>query len=262
MIEYIAGGLLSAITAVIAVKKKKLTFNAGLVATVAGALTYVWGGGETWAALIAFFISAAITARFKERVDPESANQARKVSQVLANGFPAVLFAAIYYFTDDTLFRLSSVSVVACAAADTWSSDIGVLSKRKTVSILTFKQIEAGQSGGISPLGCVSCVLGASFVAGIYVAAFFFKNGGKTPLAFSFAAVVLCGAIGSFADSALGAGVQAKYRCRNKITENRAEDAKLVSGFRIIDNDAVNLLSGFIAGGISVAARAAEILLK
>jgi uncharacterized protein (TIGR00297 family) len=261
MIHIFVGTAISGIVSIFAIIKGKLTLNAGLTAIAVSTLISACTGWEPVAVLITFFASASVTSRFKKRVDSDSANQARRVSQVLANSLPALLFSLIYYLTDspdNQIFLLSSVSAIACAAADTWSSDIGVLSKlskRKTISILTFKQIEAGQSGGISLLGCISSVLGSAFIAGICVILFRFSNAQEDISLAGFLTIVSCGIIGSLADSILGASVQAKYDYKNRIIEekeNHMENVKLVSGFRIINNDAVNLLSGFIAGGISI----------
>ena len=252
---FFAGALLSAIVAIVSVKKEKLTPYAGTAAIAVGAAIFSCAGWDAWVALTMFFASASVTSRFKKRVEPDSASRARKVSQVLANGLPAALFGLVYFITGNQLFLLSPMSAIACATADTWSSDIGVLSRKKTVSILSFRAVEAGQSGGVSLLGCFTSVLGSAFIAGICVALSYFTGGkGGAPLA-SFITVAICGVFGSFADSLLGAGVQAKYRYGDKIIEQkegRMQNAVLVSGFRIIDNDAVNLLSGLAAGGLSI----------
>ena len=256
MINFFVGLLLSVIISALAVKKGKLTFNAGLTAVAVGASAYGFGGPETGIALFAFFASAVLTARFKKRVDFNSAVKARKVSQTLANGLPAAAFALIYYITNNQIFLFSSISAIACATADTWSSDIGILSKGATVSILTLRKIKAGQSGGISLLGCVSSILGSVFTGSVYIIVSLVRNP-EIVSAYPFFLISVCGAAGSFADSILGASIQAKYRYQDKIIEEKEKhmiNAKLISGFGFVNNDAVNMLSGFIAGTICVAA--------
>jgi uncharacterized protein (TIGR00297 family) len=263
MFDFIIGLLLSTVVSIISIKKSKLTFNAGLVAIIIGTLTYGFGGWQTGAALFLFFASATVTSRFKKRIDSNSASKARKVSQVLANGLPAVTFAMVYFFTANQGFLLASISAIACATADTWSSDIGVISKRKPVSILTLKPIETGQSGGISLLGCFCSVLGSALIAGVCVSLFHFSTVGINAPFISFIIIALCGTIGSLVDSILGASVQAKYRYKNEVIEdieNHMEDIELISGVGFFNNDIVNLSSAIIAGGLSLAVAALVIV--
>jgi uncharacterized protein (TIGR00297 family) len=256
MFDFVIGLLLSTVVSILAIKKSKLTFNGGVVAVIVGTLTYGFGGWQTGIALLLFFASATVTSRFKKRIDSDSAGKARKVSQVLANGLPAVMFALVYFFTANQGFLLASISAIACAAADTWSSDIGVISKRKPISILTLKPIETGQSGGVSLLGCFCSVLASVLIAGVCVPLLHFSTAEINAPFLSFVVIVLCGTTGSLVDSILGASVQAKYRYGNEVIEdieNHMEDAELISGVRFVNNDIVNLSSAFIAGGISLA---------
>ncbi|RXZ82335.1 DUF92 domain-containing protein [Paenibacillaceae bacterium] len=66
----------------------------------------------------------------------------------------------------------------------------------------------------------------------------------------------IAGLAGCFADSLLGAAVQAQYRCRvcGSDTERAVhcgQAAQLASGRRWMTNDAVNLLSSVFAGGVA-----------
>ena len=253
MVDILLGIGLSGLIAVAAVAKKKLTFYAGLTAVAVGALVFVWAGWVAWAVMIAFFASTSVTGRFSKQLNPTSGP--RKVTQVLANGLPAVLFAFVFHITNSPLFLLAPVAAIACATADTWSSDIGVVSRQKPVSILTFKRITPGQSGGVSLLGSMASVLGAAFIAGVFLVLvyFFYENDVMPFLAFYI--ITVCGALGSLVDSVLGAGIQAKYRYNDIIveeTKSHMQNAALVSGFKGVNNNVVNFLSGLAAGGIAV----------
>jgi len=68
---------------------------------------------------------------------------------------------------------------------------------------------------------------------------------------------MLSGFLGSITDSLLGASIQAKYKCRNcgEITEQKfhhGQPCELTGGMGIINNDAVNFLSGLISSIIAL----------
>jgi uncharacterized membrane protein len=68
--------------------------------------------------------------------------------------------------------------------------------------------------------------------------------------------VLLGGILGSLVDSALGAGVQAQYRCSEtgRVTERphtRGVPNPLIKGVRWINNDAVNFLAASTAAGVA-----------
>lgn len=67
--------------------------------------------------------------------------------QVLANSLPAISSLVLFYYTENQLFLFGYVSGIAGATADTCGSEIGILSKRHPLSIISFKQIETGLSG-------------------------------------------------------------------------------------------------------------------
>ena len=69
----------------------------------------------------------------------------------LALGFPSGFFAAF-----------------ASALADTLSSEIGILSKRKPVLITTLKQVKPGTDGGVTPLGMIAALVGATIIASVH----------------------------------------------------------------------------------------------
>ena len=170
---------------------------------------------------------------------------ARDKNQVLANGIIAGMLAFIYF-----LFPASSVycAYLACLAtvnADTWGTEIGILSKSQPISLRGFKRVLPGSSGGISLMGTASSFFGSFFLVSVGFLP------GISPIPFNlefFLIIVIAGFSGSFIDSLLGAFLQAQYHCPicNKSTEMKTHcnfDTKRVSGISWLNNDWVNFLS-------------------
>jgi uncharacterized membrane protein len=121
--------------------------------------------------------------------------------------------------------------------ADTWGTEFGKLSPKKPISILNYKQMDHGLSGGITRIGILGSLLGSSLIGLTiwYVI--------TTP-SYIIYGIIICGFTGSIFDSFLGAIFQAKYETSmGKIVETPEEGAILKSGVKWINNDLVNLLN-------------------
>ena len=124
------------------------------------------------------------------------------------------------------------------------ASDIGKLAKKKNLNIITWKPIEKGISGGVSALGTVSALI-SSFIL-MCVPLF---GGSISAKIFFF--VALLAFVGTIVDSVVGALFQSLYLCRGcnkkvEIPTHCGEPAKLIKGFALIDNVAVNYITSFI----------------
>jgi len=226
---------------------RALTLGGVASATALGVALFVFGGRLGFAALVLFFISGSAVSRFgKKRKEAAHAlherRGARSAAQVAANGLPSLIFAAIYFFTQSGACLFAVTACFAAACADTFSSEIGMLSrKNRPVSILTLKPIERGLSGGVTLLGFAGAALGASATAALAFAEF-----GVLPAL----AIAVIGVIGSAIDSAFGAAFQAKYRADDGgLTEQK--NGAPVSGISRINNDAVNFASLVLSGVIA-----------
>lgn len=257
MLDFLVGLASSFLIAFLAYKKSSLNKSGFVAAIVLGTGIHFFGGIWFSIIMVTFFISSSILTKLKnynkeglEKLNEKSGN--RDYMQVLANGGVGLIFAFLYYLNPSPVFLLAYAVSFAEATADTWASEIGVLSKRKPLNILNFKPLKKGMSGGVSTLGTVSAFLGALLIALIhFIASISIYKDIRQSLNFS----ILClfiGFVGSIVDSILGASLQAQYYCEDldTITEKRFykdKPNKLIKGISFINNDIVNLSSNLIS---------------
>jgi len=232
--------------------------------TLSGALAaFLIGLGTTWilgfgalATLLFFFIAAGVLSRLSGRIRGSEieAMQAkggrRDAMQVFANGLFALIGALLYAWRREAAYLVMFAASVAEAASDTFAGEVGVLSRRDPVSIITGRPMKRGLSGAVSPLGLASGMLGAILIALTAWALLL------PPVWASLRHVSVIAAaafFGCLIDSVLGATVQAHYwdEERGMLTEHAVKDGvplPLERGIRWIDNDVVNLLSNATAG--------------
>lgn len=158
--------------------------------------------------------------------------------EIFVNGFFPTLSMILYAATGLGGFLASSLVTLSAAFVDSFSSDIGTLSKKPPRDILTGKPLEKGLSGGVSWLGTITAIISSIFFALII---FLFTN----------ANFFLCALFifsGTLIDSVLGSCLQAKYRCEfcGIKTERKVccnQPTKLEKGVAFFNNDIINLLS-------------------
>lgn len=256
-IQFLIGFSLSLLIAFLAYQKHSLNQSGLITATLLGTVIYGFGTFVVWSALILFFISSSLLTKFHEQ-KVKDASDGRNYIQVLSNGFVAAMFSIFYYFSKNELFMVAAVISIASCNSDTWASEIGVLSKGKTYSILTFKEVQKGVSGGVSRLGTLASFLGALFIGlsfmGLYALS---PNFNSTKIFTYFSVITAGGFIGCLVDSYMGILLQAKYKGAKsgKYTEKPFLDNEkviLTSGLAWITNDAVNFISGFVSTAVSM----------
>ena len=251
----LAGVLLAALVSLAARRIGTLTWSGAIAATVAGTLSVV--AGWDWAALlIAYFATSSALSRLgrttKERRTSSTVAKhgPRDAWQVAANGGVFALAALAARIHPDARWLALGAGSLAASAADTWATEMGTLWGGTPRSILTWRSLPVGTSGGVSAIGSLAGVAGSGFVAALVLA-----FGWITPVAI---AVTAGGVGGAIADSVLGATVQARRWCDvcKRGTERDVHDCgsvtRHVGGIGWIDNDMVNFLSGAIGGVISV----------
>lgn len=252
------GLLLSLAVAWAAYRKKSLSVSGLYAAVVLGTLIYLLGGLLFWAILILFFISSSLLSKFRRKdkvlIEQDFAKTGnRDWLQVLANGAVGLGFAAAWRVTGDSLFAVGYIATFATVNADTWATEIGILSSRPPVGILTFKPVTPGASGAISFLGTSAALAGAIFIALVSGLGLMLTDPGSFSFLLVLAGGISGGIFGCLTDSLLGATVQAAYRCPvcGKLTERKIhhqQTTQLVRGFRFFHNDMVNLASSLLGG--------------
>lgn len=238
----------SPLLAILAIGSKSMTSGAGISAFILFALVGFFGEGFLPIGFISLlFLISTVTSSVSKKLDttnPEYKKESRKAKQIIAVGLFGIISLIIYYYTDIKLFNYLFYLSFVEQFADSMASDIGRLTKRKNLNIITFKPIEKGISGGVSLLGTL-CALGGSLLL-MLVPLIFKAVSLKFYIAISFLAFV-----GTIIDSVLGALFQGLYKCKEcgKLIENPLSccgEGELVKGFRFIDNTTVNYLASFL----------------
>lgn len=251
--QFLLGGVFGLLVALISYAARFLT-KSGALATFGLAVVIFGFGAWAWTVpIVTFFVTSSILSglgRTKKRQVNEKFEKsgARDWAQVLANGgVPGVLALLSVSLPIQELFPFYLASVAA-AAADTWGTEIGVLARGRVISVVTFKTVPSGTSGGISLIGTLGGALGASAVAFSGCA---WYGEIRTALV-----VVVAGMAGSLADSLLGATVQARFRCsvcgsETERTEHCGRATDLSGGLSWIRNDLVNVACTLVGGVVA-----------
>ena len=184
-----------------------------------------------------FIISSIISKIIPENSNTPDKSSKRDIIQVYANGGIALLLCIISTFTVNTsMVYLLFLSAVSAATADTWGTELGKLSKESPVSIINFQKIAPGLSGGVTRVGTIGSLLGAT-VIGLTAYILGIED-------YGIYGIIGTGFIAGILDSVMGATFQAKYQTKDhQIVEYIPQGGSLVSGYRWMTNDLVNLLN-------------------
>ncbi|KAL8741976.1 MAG: hypothetical protein Q9190_005483 [Brigantiaea leucoxantha] len=302
-----------------AYSRKSLT-PAGIFTAILTAVVHaVHPWGVFFALLGVFFLSGTAVTKVKHDVKARltvsssgasGGEGARTHIQVLANSLVASILILLHmrqlYRTDSNnsfeekcwpygqdLLVVGIVSNYAAVAADTFSSELGILSKGnpRLLTSWNFRKVPPGTNGGITLLGTLAGFLGASIVAltSTLLLPFCSSSSGSgisSWLSFQddtgwtlqrkllwFASITIWGGAGSLLDSALGGWFQASVIDvrTGKVVEgaggkkvpvigahSKKDDRssrQVESGLGFLDNNAVNILMAFLMsiGGMVIA---------
>lgn len=269
----LAGLALAVVIGLAAWRARALSPQGAAAAALLG--TVVFGlGGLGWAfVLLGFFLSSSALSRLfkkqKTTLDEKfSKGSQRDAGQVAANGGIAGLFVLLHVLAPNQAWPwIGFAGALAAANADTWATEIGVLSRSAPRLITSGKQVEPGTSGGVSALGLAASTCG-SLVIALLAVLFWQGHVFALPAAPDWLAwavgsntnglllsemlpwliwITLAGLLGSLFDSFLGATVQAIYFCPSckKETERHPRHTcgsatRLAHGWPWLNNDWVN----------------------
>lgn len=276
LIRLALGLLLSICIGTLARRRGSLAPSGVWGAIITGTLIFGFGGWGAGLLLIAFFVSSSLLSHFKRRdARKQRAAQAfdkgsqRDLWQALANAGAATglaVLGGIAAMRNDALTAAvlfaGMAGALAAANADTWATELGVLSKTPPRLITNLrKSVAPGTSGGITGAGTLAAFAGASLIAALHC--MFTLLGWNAVAAPTnpalLIAVALGGVAGALFDSLLGATVQAMYFSEQQMKETekpREKDGssnKPLRGWRWLTNDWVNGISTLFGATIVMA---------
>lgn len=266
-IEVLGGLLCSALIAGLGYRRESLSGSGALGAIFVGTLTFGLGGWTWGLLLIGFFVTSSALSHYRDRDKAYLAEKfakggRRDLGQALANGGWGAVLALLHplFPAHSALLFAAYAGAMAAVNADTWATELGVLSPTAPRLITTGRRVPVGTSGGVSVRGSVAAFLGTLIIAGLAVIVRAIQvwasgAGDIWPLLWLLPAGVGGGLAGAFLDSLLGATVQGIYYCDScqKETERRVhrcgQETRLLRGWHWLGNDGVNLVCS-IAGSL------------
>ena len=236
-------------------------------ALITGTLIFGFGGWEWGVLLIAFFLSSSALSFYRSPdkqglAEKFAKGHRRDLGQALANGGLAALLAVLSWWRPHPLWFFGCAGAMAAVNADTWATELGVLSPSPPRLVTTGRRVEVGASGGVTWLGTGASLAGALLIGLLAGAGALVLRQGWTVAVGALLAAAVGGLTGSLIDSLLGATVQAIYWCDmcGKETERRVHrcgtETRLLRGWRWLGNDWVNVISSavgaLVAAGIGL----------
>jgi uncharacterized protein (TIGR00297 family) len=247
------GLLVNAAAAALVLWRGSVDLGGAAAGLVVGTVIFAFGGPLFWVVLMAFFISSTVLssvgAAQKEplkRIHQKGSR--RDAFQVLANGGVGAVCALCFRLTGNPGWAIGFAVSFASSNADTWASEVGELSAREPVSLLNFRRVPRGVSGGVTLLGTSMAAAGAVFIGLVFALENLVLRAVPGGFLWVGGAVALGGFAGALLDSILGETVQAQYenhaaRITERATADDGRPNRLVRGLAFVNNDVVNFAS-------------------
>lgn len=219
-------------------------------------VTFGAGGVVPGVLLILFFVSSSLLSRVgggrKRALHAKFAKGGRRDHwQVLANGLTAAILSVLYGTSADPLWLAGIAGALAASNSDTWSTELGVLSRTSPRLITTWAIVAPGTSGGITTLGTLAAMAGSALIGVV--------GGLMSANVLLISSASYAGLIGAMFDSLLGASVQAIYHCPacDHETERHpvhhcGTETKHVRGWRWLNNDGVNFAASLLGAAAAM----------
>lgn len=244
----------------VAYRGRSLSRSGVLGAILVGTITVGLGGWRWGLLLIAFFVLASLLSHYRRGqkqalTEKFAKGHRRDLGQVLANGGLGALLAALYFLWPNDLLFAAFLGSVAAVSADTWATELGVLSPRSPRLITTGKVVPVGTSGGVTLWGIMASIVGALTMGGI---AWLLVALGKVATLVSLLFLASSsGLLGSLFDSLLGTTLQGIYLCprcgveTERMVHRCGYQTTHIRGWRWLNNDLVNLASSLLGAIIA-----------
>jgi uncharacterized protein (TIGR00297 family) len=241
-----------------------------LGALLTGTLTLGLGGWAWGLALVAFFVSSSLLTRWRRgrKALLEGAfvtGGRRDLGQTLANGGLGALLAILSFLRPHPVWAMAFAGALATATADTWATEIGVLSPTPPRLITTGRPVPPGSSGGVTLRGSLAGAGGSLLLGTVLLLVALAERAvgwaGENLGGIVIPLALVGGLTGTTVDSLLGATLQGIYRCPRcgKETERRTHCGEKTAwrrGRPWLNNDGVNFLATLagaaVAGGLQM----------
>lgn len=267
VVQISIGFVAAAVVVGVAYRYQLLNASGAAAALAVGGLVFGLGGVAYTVPLLVFFVTSSVLSRVgaarKSRDSGEAIKSGpRDAWQVLANGGIPTLIVCLSSILPPGAtpssrdWFLLYLGALAAANADTWSTEIGMLSKGWPFHVTAFRRVPPGTSGAVSWLGSIAALAGAAVISGAGWLAwpsaselFLWRMDAAEGLAITWG-----GFVASLSDSVLGATIQARYICRScgrevEKTTHCGAPSYAAGGLPFVTNDVVNLAMCIFAVG-------------
>jgi uncharacterized protein (TIGR00297 family) len=266
-LRLLLGLLLSAVVGGIGFWRQSLSRGGVAGAVIVGSLIFGLGGWVWGLLLITFFVSSSFLSHYRQR-DKEAVAEKfakggrRDLGQALANGGMGAILAIVSYASQEPVLFAAYLGVMATVNADTWATELGILSRIPPRLITTGQEVSPGTSGGITSLGTWASLAGALLIGAMATAltqvGSLVTGSGWDARALAFPVLAVAGGMaGSLFDSLLGATVQGIYYCdrcgrETESARHRCGQVTLpVRGWQWLNNDLVNFSASMVGGMVA-----------
>ena len=254
LVRAIAGGVIAVVVSIVARRARSLSNGGAVAAAIVGAVAIA--AGWSWGLLLSsFFVTASALSKLGERRKAALVGSLtekggeRDAIQVLSNGGLFAVAALGHLLFPSPIWYTTGIGALAASTADTWATELGTLSGREPVSLVSGERVAAGTSGGVTPIGSIAGAAGALFIA---------AGAALAHWPVPFAAVALGGMAGALADSFLGATVQARRWCdvcatpTERLVHSCGRPTRYAGGLAGLDNDAVNAVCSAVGALVAI----------